>query len=122
MQCGVFEEVFAGEVPLFYVGDPKQAIQVSRRGHPRLSRCDLRRKKHQLGTNYRSTPGSERERAVFKREYALSDRRDRVSEVESHREENMLRTGGKPVPSFRIATLDPAALTGGEWGAVSATL
>ena len=26
----------------------------------------------------------------------------------------MLRAGGKPVPSFRIATLDPAALTGDE--------
>ena len=117
VQCGVFEEVFADEVPLFYVGDPKQAIYKFRGADIHAYLAATRdAEKRQLGTNYRSDQGVVKSVNALFSNASTPFGTDAISfhEVESHRKENMLRAGGKPVPSFRIATLDPAELTGDE--------
>lgn len=59
VQFEIFDRVFANAVPLFYIGDPKQAIYQFRGADVyaylrAAKRADVRRT---LGTNYRSDPG-----------------------------------------------------------------
>ena len=111
VQCGVFEAVFVGEVPLYYVGDPKQAIYKFRGAdiHAYLQAvegADVRT----MDTNYRSDVGVvESVNELFSRTTTpFGGIKIKFTSVKpSDRAGNELLTCSHPAPAFRLTTLDP---------------
>lgn len=111
VQCGVFEAVFVGEVPLYYVGDPKQAIYKFRGAdiHAYLNAVRSADRRT-MDTNYRSDVGVVASvNALFQRTTTPFGGIDIAFEPVNPRPgaRNALMTCGHPAPAFRLATLDP---------------